>query len=74
MKVRDGEVETAALTADIGVLEEIVYNLRVKVKEIKDLPQQENETASPPEQDERTHAAVVEVVESFIDQLQQVRL
>ena len=72
VKVRDGEVETAALGADIGVLEDIVYNLRVKVKEMKDVPQQV-EPPKPTEEEERGHFAVIEIVESFIHQLQQMR-
>ncbi|GMH82948.1 hypothetical protein TL16_g09433 [Triparma laevis f. inornata] len=77
IKVRDGDVEVSALSADIVVLEEIVYNLRLKMKSLKDGEGPDAPSAASSQSNEgadfQDQTRVMSVVEGFIDQLQQMR-
>ncbi|GMH69280.1 hypothetical protein TrRE_jg8944, partial [Triparma retinervis] len=84
LKVRDADVETSALSADVVVLEEIVYNLRKKLKEEVESKEYEGPgegTSSAPGISEEAKNSldfedqmrVVSVVEQFVDKLQQMR-
>jgi hypothetical protein len=83
LKVRDADVETSALSADVVVLEEIVYNLRKKLKEeveSKEYGDAGERTSAPGNLDEmkksldiEDQTRVVSVVEQFVDKLQQMR-